>query len=33
LDINKDGKITKAECCAKVTQKLVAGLHPKNLRV
>lgn len=33
LDINKDGKITKAECCAKVTQKLVAGLHPRMLKV
>jgi hypothetical protein len=33
LDIDKDGKITKAEAAAKVMQKLVAGLHPGNLRV
>lgn len=33
LDVNKDGRITKAECAAKVEQKLVAGLHPGNLKV
>lgn len=33
LDVNKDGKITKAEAAAKAHQKLVAGLHPKNLKV
>lgn len=33
LDVNKDGKITKAECAAKVEQKLVLGLHPMNLKV
>ncbi len=33
LDINKDGRITKAEAAAKAQQKLVAGLHPKNLKV
>lgn len=33
LDINKDGKITKAEATAKVYQKFVEGLHPKNLRI
>lgn len=33
LDVDKDGKITKAEAAAKVMQKLVAGLHPNNLRV
>lgn len=33
LDLNLDGKITKAEACAKVQEKLVKGLHPFNLRV
>lgn len=33
LDVNKDGKITKAECAAKVEQKFVLGLHPSNLRI
>ena len=33
LDVNRDGKITKAEAAAKVMQKLVEGLHPNNLRV
>lgn len=33
LDVNKDGKITKAECATKVEQKLVRGLHPTNLRI
>lgn len=33
LDVNKDGKITKAECAIKVADKLVKGLHPNNLRV
>lgn len=33
LDIDKNGKITKAEAAAKVMQKLVEGLHPNNLRV
>lgn len=33
LDINKDGKITKAEAAAHVEQKMVEGLNPKNLRV
>lgn len=33
LDMNRDGKVTKAEAAAKAQQKLVAGLHPKNLRV
>lgn len=33
LDVNKDGVITRGECCAKVTQKLVAGLHPRMLKV
>ncbi|MNP88958.1 hypothetical protein D3C85_13520 [compost metagenome] len=32
LDVNRDGKITKGEAAAKVMQKLVEGLHPKNLR-
>lgn len=33
LDVNRDGKITKGEATAKVYQKLVEGLHPRNLRV
>ncbi len=33
LDVNRDGKITKGEATAKVYQKLVEGLHPKNLRI
>lgn len=33
LDVNRDGLITKAECAAKVEQKLVLGLHPSNLRI
>jgi hypothetical protein len=33
LDVNKDGKITKGEAAAKVEQKLVLGLHPRNLRI
>jgi hypothetical protein len=33
LDIDGNGLITKAEAAAKVMQKLVAGLHPSNLRV
>lgn len=33
LDANRDGLITKAEAAAKVAQKFVEGLHPKNLRV
>ena len=33
LDANRDGLITKAECAAKVEQKLVLGLHPSNLRI
>lgn len=33
LDANRDGLITKAECAAKVEQKLVLGLHPRNLRI
>lgn len=33
LDANRDGLITKAECAAKVEQKLVLGLHPRNLKV
>lgn len=32
LDVNKDGKITKAECALKVQDKLRRGLHPSNLR-
>jgi hypothetical protein len=33
IDLNKDGKITKAECAAKVTAKLLRGLDPSNLKV
>lgn len=33
LDVNKNGKVTKAECAVKVSQKLALGLDPKNLRV
>lgn len=33
LDANRDGLITKAEAAAKVEQKLVEGLHPRNLRI
>ena len=33
LDVNRDGKITKGEATAKVYQKFVEGLHPKNLRI
>lgn len=32
LDVNKDGKVTKAECAFKVNEKLVKGLNPINLR-
>ncbi len=32
LDVNKDGKVTKAECALKVQDKLKRGLHPSNLR-
>lgn len=32
LDINKDGKITKAECTAKVTEKLVKGRQKSYVR-
>lgn len=28
LDVNKDGKVTRAECLVKVNQKLVKGLSP-----
>ena len=33
LDLNRDGKITKAEAAAKVEQKMVEGLHPRNLKI
>lgn len=31
LDINKDRKVTRAECLAKIKQKLQKGLLPENL--
>lgn len=31
LDVNKDGRVTRAECLIKVSQKLVKGLEPKYL--
>lgn len=33
LDVNKDGKITRGECLIKVTDKVVRGLNPINLKV
>jgi hypothetical protein len=33
LDINKDGGVTKDECTAKVYEKYVKGMLPKNRRV
>lgn len=31
LDINKDGKVTRAECLTKIKQKLTKGLLPENI--
>jgi hypothetical protein len=30
IDMNKDGKVTRGECCAKVQAKLTKGLLPEN---
>jgi hypothetical protein len=31
LDVNKDGDITRGECLVKIQDKMIRGLHPKNL--
>lgn len=30
LDLNKDGKVTRGECCSKVQAKLCKGMQPEN---